>query len=215
MTQNFGVYRKQGATEMVIDTGGTLNAASGKVNLPPNLKRGFVPLNLFGARALASGETYNSFQVSATGAALPTGSVGGLLAAGTVPFLGAFSTAAKAAVVQWASGSVQAIAFPPIPVPPDFSSAGGLSIHAIAERTSDNASDNVLDFRFWANTNASNKGTTGATMTTTPAEYSAAVSSAEAGAHPGSWNVHIVPGTHTNNAVRLFNAWIEYTRVTS
>jgi hypothetical protein len=215
MTQNFGVYRKQGATEFVIDSGGLLNAASGKINLPTQLKRGVVPLNLFAGRVLASGENFHTFNVSATGAALPTGSIGGLIGGGTVPFLGTFTTNAKAAHVGWASGQTQALALPPVPIPPDFSSAGGLSIHAIAERSSDGASDNVLDFRFWADINASNKGTTGATMTTTPAEYSAAVSSAEAGAHPGSWNVHIVPGTHTNNAVRLFNAWIEYTRVTS
>ena len=223
MTYQPKVYREQGASALVIasggtlrvEAGGTLNLASGTLSLPTNLRRGFVPLDIFAVRTLASGETFQSFNVSASGAALPTGSVGGLIGAGTIPALAMFSTAAMAPHALWASGEQAAIAFPPVPIPPDFSSAGGLTIHAIAERSSDGASNNVLDFRFWANVNATEQGTTGSTMTTTPAEYSITVSSAEAGAHPGVWNIQIVPGTHTNNKVRLFSAWAEYDRASS
>lgn len=214
MSYQAKVGRKQGATEIFIDAGGRLNAASGSVVLPPSLKRGYIPLDIFSGRILSSGENYFSFNVSATGNVVPA-SGGGMLHAGSVPSLTMNSSVNKAAVLTWASGQVQVVAFPPIPIPMDFSSAGGLTLHAIAERASDNASDNVLDFRFWNGSNASNKGTTGSTLTSTPAEYSAAVSSAEAGGHPGYWNIHLVPGTHTNNAVRVFSAWAEYDKATS
>ena len=223
MTYQTKVGREQGGSTFFVasggfirvDPGGNINAASGSITLPPNLKRGDVPLDIFAVRTLASGETFQSFNVSASGAALPTGSLGGLIGAGTVPNLAMLSTAAQAPHISWASGQTAVVAFPPVPIPPDFSSAGGLTIHAIAERASDNASNNVLDFRFFANQTATNKGTTGTTMTSTPAEYSITVSSAESGAHPGVWNFQILPGTHTNNAVRLFSAWAEYSRVTS
>lgn len=216
------VYRKQGATAFVIasggalevEPGGSINLASGALTLPPNLKRGYIPLDIFSARSLSSGEVFFGASVSATGGNLGN-AIGGLLNLNSAPTLTMVSTAVRAPQLTWASGDVTAIAFPPLAIPPDFSSAAGLSIHAIAERTTDNASNNVLDFRFWANANATEQGTTGSTMTSTPAEYSALVSSAESGAHPGTWNIQIVPGTHTNNAVRVFSAWVEYDRRTS
>lgn len=216
------VGREQGASTFYVASGGTIrvdpggmiNAASGSITLPPNLKRGYVPLDIFAARALSSGEVFFGASVSATGGNLGN-AIGGLLNANSTPTLTMFSTAARAPHLTWASGDVTAIAFPPVPIPPDFSSAGGLSIHAVAERSSDNASNNVLDFRFWANTNATEQGTTGSTMTTAPAEYSVVVSSAEAGAHPGVWNFQIVPGTHTNNSVKVYSAWAEWDRKTS
>lgn len=229
------VYRQQGATAFVVASGGTLsiepggnfalageflaaagstmNLASGALRLPTNLRRGYIPLSMFAARSLSSAETIGG--VTVTASTPLSQAIGGLLHAGSTPTLTMNSSDNHAAILTWASGVVTAVAFPPLPIPPDFSSAGGLSIHAIAERTSDAASNNVLDFRFWANENTSNKGTTGSTMTSTPAEYSITVSSAEVGAHPGTWNITIVPGTHTNNAVRMWNSWVEYDRRTS
>lgn len=216
------IYRKQGATgfvvasggEITVEAGGEINASAGMLTLPPNLKRGFLSLDILSARSLASGENYITANVTVTGTNLGA-SIGGILHAGSVPTLTVNSTDARGAVLTWASGQTPVIAFPPVPIPPDFSSAGGLTYHALAERTSDNASNNVLDFRVWAGQTATNVGTTGTTMTTTPAEYSITVASGSVGAHPGVWNFHLVPGTHTNNAVRVFAAWVEYDKRTS
>ncbi len=217
------VYRKQGATgfvvasggEITVEAGGEINASAGSIVLPGNLRRGFIPLDIFSARVLASGENFFGMVINTTGAEMGT-SVGGVLNAGSVPALNTFTTAAMAARIYWTSGQQQAVAFPPIPIPPDFSSAGGLTIHAMANRSSDGASNNVLDMRFWANLNSTEKGTTGSTLATGgPGEVSITVSSAEAGAHPGVWNVQIVPGTHTNNKVSVFSAWVEYNRASS
>jgi len=208
------VYRTQGATALVVDAGGTLDITSGKVNLPGNLRKGFIPLDMFSARILSSGENFIGANFSATGVSLGA-SIGGLLHSGSVPALVMNSTLQQAAMISWASGQTQALAFPPVPIPPDFSSAGGLVINAFAERASDNSSDNVIDMRFWNSTNATEMGTTGATISTTPGRISVTVSSAESGRYPGVWNIQFVPGTHTNNAVRIFAAHLEYTRASS
>lgn len=215
MSYQAKVYRTQGASALVIDAGGSLNAASGSLTLPTNLRRGMIPLNLFTARSLSSGEAFNSFNVSATGAALPTGSVGGLLGAGTIPALAMNSTVNQAAYLNWASGQNQAIAFTPIAIPPDFDASGALTIHAFGERASDNASDNKIDFRFWNGSQTTDAGSSGATMTTAPAEYSVTITTGHLSAHPGYWNVQIAPTAHNNNAVRVYNAWIEYQRTSS
>lgn len=209
-----GAIAVESGGEITLQAGGVLNASAGSITLPANLKRGYIPLDLFAGRILSSAENLLGIVVNTTGAELGA-SVGGLLNAGSIPTLTMNSTVNGAALLTWASGQNAAVAFPPIPIPPDFASAGGLSIHAIAERASDNASNNVLDFRFWNGANTSEKGTTGATMTSTPAEYSAVISSAEVGGHPGYWNVRIVPGTHTNNAVKVYAGWLEYSRATS
>jgi hypothetical protein len=216
------VHRRQGGNTLVVasggvidvEPGGSINFSSGSLTLPPNLKRGFIPLDILAARAQSSSGEMLGASVSATGGNL-VNAIGGLLNLNSTPILNFNSSLNRSPTLTWASGVVTPITFPPIPIPPDFSSAGGLSIHAMAERASDNASNNVLDFRFWANQNTSEKGTTGTTMTTTPAEYSITVSSAEVGSHPGTWAVGLVPGTHTNNAVFVFGAWIEYERATS
>lgn len=216
------VYRKQGATAMVIASGGTLevqpggtiNLSSGSITMPTNLAVGYRPLDIFAARVLTSAEQFIGVNFSGSGISLGS-SVGGLLNAGSVPTLTMNSSLNQAAVLTWASGQTAAIAFPPIGIPPDFSSAGGLEVHLHGSRTSDGASNNAFDVRFWANANTSNKGSSCTTLTTSPTEKFVAISSAEVGAHPGYWNIGIQPGTHTNNAVKLWSAWLEYTKRTS
>ena len=141
--------------------------------------------------------------------------IGGLLNANSTPTLTMFTTAAQAAVLTWASGVGTEIAFPPVLIPADLNTATGISIHAMAERASDGASDNTFDLRFWSGINATEMGTTGATLTSSPAEISVLVGATALGNHPGVWNVHAVPITHTNNANRMFTAWIEYDKRTS
>ena len=60
------VYRKQGATAMVIASGGTLEVqpggiadlSSGQVRMPANLQTGQRDLSIFTARILSSGEAF-------------------------------------------------------------------------------------------------------------------------------------------------------------
>jgi len=209
------VYRKQGATELVIDNGGYLNAASGSISLPTNLRRGFYNFDLHSARALSSAENYLGASVSATGGNLGN-AIGGLLNANSTPSLTNLSTAGRMAVLTWASGNNTEIALGQLGVPPDLNTATGITIHALAERASDNASDNTLDFRFWSGTGTTEMGTTGATLTTAFTEISISVgATAIAGGHPGVWNFGLAPTAHNNNAVRVAAAWVEWDRRTS
>lgn len=216
------VGREQGASTFFVASGGTIrvdpgghiNVASGSITLPANLKRGYVPLDILAARAQTSSGEMIGASVSATGGNLGN-AIGGLLNLNSTPVLNFNSSLNRAPMLSWASAVVTPITFPPVPIPPDFSSAGGLTIHAIAERASDSASGDPLDFRFWANQNATEQGSTGTSMTSTPSEHFVTISSAEAGAHPGLWTVGIVPTVHGGNAVRLYGAWIEYDKRTS
>jgi hypothetical protein len=212
MTYQAKVYRTQGATAFVVDAGGTLNAASGKITLPGNLRRGYWPLDLFSARALSSAENFLGASVSATGGNLGN-AIGGLLNVNSTPTLTMEGTASnQTAVLTWASGVVTQINFSPIGTPPDFNSATAVTFHALAERASDNASNNTIDFRAWS-PGTTDLGTTGATLTSAFTEISAAISGLDG--HPGVWNFGLAPGTHTNNAVRLRAAWIEWDRASS
>ena len=216
------VYRKQGATAQVIASGGTIevqsggiiDVTSGLIRMPANLAKGVIQLDIFSARALSSAENFLGASVSATGGNLGN-AIGGLLNVNSTPTLTMNSTVNNAAVLTWASGVQAAIAFPPVSIPMDFSSAGGLEMHFQAEHASDNASNNVLDLRFWANLNATEQGSTGATLTTVPADYTVTVSSAEVGSYPGFWNLQVVPGTHTNNSVKVYSGFLRYTKLTS
>lgn len=203
----------QGATELWADNGGTVNFTSGKVLLPGSLMKGYRELSIFDARALSSAEAIGG--VTVTASTPLANAIGGLLNAGSTPTLTMNSTVNQQAVLTWASGVNTAIAFPPISVPRDFDSSQSLTLNAIAERASDNASNNVLQFRFWNGSNATDCGTSGTTMTTTPAQYSITVSASALSAYPGVWNTQILPQTHTNNAVKVYNAWLEYNKRTS
>ena len=215
-TYNARVYRKQGATELVVDSSGYLNISSGKVTLPTQLRKGYINVDLFSGRALASAENFNNFGPWVGTATQSNAAMGGLLSGGGDPNLQTFSTVgAQAPFIGWASGTVTAVRFPPIVLPSDFDSATAVTITYIAERASDNASNNVIDTRVWVGVNATEMGTTGSTLTSTPTAQSITVS-ATAFAGNGNWlSIQVVPGTHTNNAVRLYGMKVEYGRVSS
>lgn len=214
MSYQANVYRKQGATEMTIDSGGLLNITSGAVALPANLKTGFIPLDLFAARFIASGETING--VTVTASTPLANAIGGLLHGGSTPILKAFSSGTSGMLcLEWASGDMSEIRWSPMPIPPDFDSSSPLYVCWTGNRGSESASNNTFRVQFFNSTNTTNVGTTGATMTTQPTEQRICVSATGLTAHPGFWNVGLKPITHTHNPNRIFAAGIEYTRRTS
>lgn len=209
------VYRKHGATELTIDAGGRLNAASGSVVFPTNLQRGFIPLLLTDARALSSAENTLGIVVSATAAAtvaLP--SAGGLLHAFSTPRLEMISTVSNQnMVLNWTSGVVTQINWT-LPAPPDYDGATGISMHIVAEKASGGATDNKFDMRAWGIGTTDLGSTQSATLTSTPTEYSVDISSA-IGAHPTAWNFGLAPIAHTNFTNTVHAAWVEYPKRSS
>lgn len=212
MTYNAKVYRKQGATEMVVDAGGLLNISSGAVSLPTNLAKGFHVFDLLAARELSSGENFMDSSADSTGAA--NIAQGGLLHAGGEPALGMFSSGAHAHRIRWASGQADAVRLPTFVKPPDFDSSTPVTIHLLAESGSVSG-DAGIDIRVWNDLNTTECGTTCASFTSAMAEYSISVGASHLSAHPGFLNVTLVPGAHQNDAVDVYAAWLEYGRKTS
>lgn len=217
-------YRKQGATAFVIasggalevEPGGTLNVASGALNLPPNLKKGFFAFDLPAARALASAENFIDANFSATGVSVGS-SVGGLLHAGSTPKLVMLSSANQMTLVQWASGSVVGIRLPTFVKPPDFDSSSPVKIKLLGRCAT--ASGNAgFSIKVWDSTNTTNVGSTCASFTASGSvftSHSITVSATGLTAYPGVLNVTLVPGAHQNDTIDLSACWLEYTRKTS
>lgn len=214
MSYNARVYRKQGATELVIDSSGLLNIASGSISLPTNLAKGIHVFDLLAARELASAENFLGVSASASGTTVVFGAVGGLLHAGSDPSLAMFSSGAHAHRISWSSANVDGVRLPTFVKPPDFDSSSPVTIHLLAEAGSVSGNAGV-DIRVWNDLNTTEAGATCASFTSALAEYSIMVGASHLSAHPGFINITLVPGAHQNDAVDLYAAWAEYTRRTS
>src|SRR3990167_8311257 len=124
------VYRRQGATEItvasggrvVVEAGGVLDASAGAVTLPCSQMQGRIDLGpyIFAARQLASAETLTT----------ASGSVVNPDGAAAVALV---STADQSLHLNFASAVVAGIKLPPIAVPTDLSTAGGMTIGLFGE----------------------------------------------------------------------------------
>lgn len=207
------VYHTQGASAMFIDAGGTLDASSGAVVLPPNLRTGHIPLgsHLFNARQLASAEAY------ASGTSAESFFWGGVLTNKTTPALSINSTADQTAYLSYASGVVTGIKLPPIALPPDLSSAAGITIGLYGESVgSATAADAIsaIQVKAWNGLGGADLGSTHPNFTTTPSwkEVTIASGSVVAGA---PLNINLVPQAHAGRAINLYDMRLRYTRTTS
>lgn len=209
------VGKSQGATELWVDAGGTLNLTSGKVLFPANLGKSVYPLELMAGRVLASGENFVGFNIAATGADIGT-SGGGMITGGSIPKLQTLSTASKVHIVTWASGQAQVLRLPAFVKPPDFDSSGTVTVN-ILTRAQQVGTNLGWQIDVWDNVNATNIGTS------TPALGSSAwtqqtitlAPSANLTGYPGTLAVSIAPKTHANDAMDVYAAWLEYSRRSS
>src|SRR5512146_1645649 len=123
------VYVEQGATEQVIDAGGYLNAASGKVTLPGVLMKGYINLALGDAMEVSSADSLNA------------------MTSGTVPLIGRINAGTDPkGRLQWTSNadSVQW----DLMLPGDLSTAGGMTLDIYGEIASGAVNGWVADVRF-------------------------------------------------------------------
>lgn len=225
------VYRKQGSTALVVAAGGaveveasgeidlqagaTANFSSGTLKLPGSLAKGYIDLGpyLFGARELASAENF------IIGTSAETGFWGGLLgggATGTSPSHSLNTTADQSFYLGWASANVDAIKLPPIAMPGDMSTAGGLGIHLFGESVgSATAADAkaAMDIRSWMDVGDTEMGATHPDFTTTPGYASIALASGDLST--GILNITLVPEAHAGRAIRIYGGRIDYTKKTS
>ena len=210
-----GIYMQQvgpgrNAT-MGVDDGGTLDITSGKIQLPGSLGLGYMSLGreLFGARETASNEKLTS------GTSAPTYFWGGLLLPDTTPSLDLLSTAIPIMRLQWVSGNVDSLALPPVALPQDMATAGGMTIGLYGETIGSASAQDATDA---LTVNAifdlgTDVGTTAPAFTSTPGWKSISISSANI--TTGTLNLRIFPQTHAAQAITLYNMRATYTKRTS
>lgn len=190
------VYRKQGATEQVIDAGGYLNIASGKVRFPGNLARGYDSLVPVAAKttATASGVITN-------------------FTTGTQPSIRTAEIASGSLIYGWstAAGNDNPLYCAPWRVPNDLSTADPIRIH-YKMRTS-GAATNGVAFIARANAATADIGAT-AVLSSSPAEAYIEIASGSVPA-TGCINLTIKPNTHATGNVALYSIGVSYGRKTS
>lgn len=191
------VYRKQGSTELTIDAGGYLNAASGKVLMPGVLARGYSTLVPYAAKTTA---TASGLVVTFT--------------TGTQPSLKTFEIASGPIVFTWVSGAGNdnPLLMAPWRVPEDLSTADPLRVYYNAKNTSGATHDCAILVR--ANgTATANVGTTGP-LTTNPVTRYISVASGSVPAS-GTINVAFRPTSNASGGVSLYSMGISYAKKTS
>jgi len=164
--------------------------------------KGFIPLDLFAARIMSAASIFQN-----------TAAVGGILASDSAPSIQRVNAATDQAVrVRWAATVVAELQLPTFPYPPDLDPDNPVSVHLLAAMsgTSDSPVMTVEYFEGVGDTNAG--GNTAAITGTTVAEYSVTIAAADIGTHPNFASVSFTPAAHGTDELRLYGAWIEYTK---
>lgn len=193
-----------GAGTLGTGTVGTTQLAANAVTaakLSSTLVKGFIPLDITAARIISANAIQNT-----TEAGVPDGN--------TSPSLARVNGATdKALRLIWAASSSEEIQFAPIAKPPDLDGASDLTIHLMIAKDTNTDAAVTVDIQVFDGVGDTECGAaTAAISTATLTEYSATVALADLGDHPGFLNISLTPGTHTTDAIRLYAAWIEYTR---
>lgn len=181
-------------------------------NLSATLKTGFIPLNISDARTFGStaGESWGN----ATSAIGTPGA--GILSSATAPRLTALSTALRAMVIDWSSGTGVQVQFPPVILPPDFTSVSAPVINILANRAAAASSDQgpVFNFSFYTGLGSSVAPVAIAFTAASSAvvNLTSSVSTTQiAVGYPNTLTV-AVQAVSTQDNLKLHGAWITYTR---
>lgn len=181
-------------------------------NLSATLKTGFIPLNISDARTFGStsGESWGN----ATSAVGTPG--GGILSSATAPRLTALSTALRAMVIDWSSGAGVQVQFPPVILPPDFTSISAPTINLFAGRAAAASSDTapVFNVSFYTGLGSSVAvvSVPFTAASSAPVHLSTSVSTTQVGVgYPNTLTVAIQAVSTADN-LKLYGAWLTYTR---
>ena len=164
--------------------------------------KGFIPLDISTLREIVSDDIQN------------LAAHGGDLASDQTPTLLRVNAATdKALRATWAAANVSEVQFGPVAIPEDYDNTANMTVHLLAAMAG--ATDiPVIDVQAWSGIGDTEMGGNTAAVTgTTIAEYSVALTGANVGAHPGFLNIGLVPAAHGTDALFVYAAWLEYTRL--
>ena len=217
------VYRKHGAEELVVASGGTLTVESGgtitltgatvnqaaasvtAASLGANLKTGFIPLPLGGFRLIASNDI--------PAIAVASGN-GGNLGNDTAPALARINGATdKGLRIVWiASGVVEITS--QIVYPPDLDDTAVVAVNLLAKMAAGGMDTPVIGVGYFEGVGDTDAGGNTAALSTTLAQVTVTIAAADVGAYPKAASIILTPAAHANEALELYGAWITYTRKT-
>ncbi len=156
---------------------------------------GYMPLSLFDLRDIT------------------TNDIGAVLGAGTTPILERVDDVTDKAIrVHWVLDDVDEIQFPSVYMPPDLDSDKDITIHLVADMSG--ATDSpVINIEVFDGIGDTEMGGDTGTITNTLAEVTRTIVAADLTGHPlGFLSISLIPAAHGTDAIRLYSAWIEYTR---
>ncbi len=182
--------------------------ATGFIDLPITAARVIaVATNEIGAIAVGGANTFGSGGIAGSDGTGATGIALARVNAATDKQTRLVFPASGTSLVQWS-----------FVTPPDLDATAALTIKFLARMAG--ATDTpVLTVAYFENgagayagdTNAG--GNTAAVTGTSLAVYSRAIAAADVAAAPTVVTIDVIPGAHTTDALHLFGAWVEYTRV--
>jgi hypothetical protein len=159
-----------------------------------------VPLGIARAREIASNNIQN------------LAAHGGILASDSVPDLLRVNGATdKALRLTWAAGEQDEIQFEQFTKPADLDVSSDLTVHLMVAKDANTDTAAVIDVQAWDGVGDTEMGgNTAALATADLTEYTVTIANANIAAAPGFMNFGIIPGAHANDAIYLYDAWIEY-----
>jgi hypothetical protein len=203
-----GIYFHQSNTELHFPSGTSLvlDAGASFANATSQ-GTGRINFDLFSARLIASNNIPNT-------AATPSG---GLLTSNTAPSIARTNGATdKSIVVSWVATSVIELQLPTVYLPVDMDVTQACTLNILAAMATTTGPDTpTVAFGLWDGIGGSNVGgNTGAVTGTTAAVYSFSVAANTLTAN-SVISCQLTPGTHANDAVNLYAAWISFTKKSS
>lgn len=166
------------------------------------VQKGTIPLDLTSLREIAT----NDIQALAAH--------GGLLSSDSDPSLARVNGATdKALRVVWdTSNDTDEVQFPPVPWPHDLDPSSDVTVHLLAVMAGSTDTP-TIDVQAFEGVGDTEMGGATAALSDTLAEVSVTLDAANITGHPGFLNLALVPGAHTTDALYLYAAWLEYTKL--
>ncbi len=190
------------ADEMYFNDGGNSRKATIAELRQALFPKGFIMLDLSTARELVSNDIPDQALIA-----------GGFLGADTTPVLERTSDATdKSLRIHWVVNGVEEITFGNIPMPPDLDETVDVTIHMVAEMSAGNDEGTLIDVQVFDGVGDTEMGGNTTGINDALGEVTVTIANANISGHPtGFFNISLVPGAHTTDAIFLYTMWIEYT----
>lgn len=196
-----GTVHTANLADSAVETAKIAANAVTAAKLTATMATGYIPLDITTVRLLSTNVIANTVE-----GYVPDGN--------TSPSLARVNGATdKALRLIWASSASDEIAFAPVVYPPDLDDTAVVSVHFLAAMAgaTDHPALTVGAFEGVGDTNFG--GDTTHVIGTSVIEVSVDLLAADVGAAPKNLCLTLTPAAHTTDALYVYGAWIEYTRV--